>query len=57
MWILDRNKQLLKQIATSQYKQTRKCLTDDGGEVVTMFEELPEDDGKRERQCLGTRNL
>jgi hypothetical protein len=57
MWILDRNMQLFKQIAISRYKQTRKCLTDDGGEVVMMFEELPEDDGKRERQCLGTRDL
>ena len=57
MLILDRNMKLFKQIAISRYKQTRKCLTDDGGEVVMMFEELPEDDGKRERQCLGTRNL
>lgn len=57
MLILDRNMKLFKQIAISRYKQTRKYLTEDGGEVVMMFEELPEDDGKRERQCLGTRDL
>ena len=57
MLILDRNMKLFKQIAISRYKQTRKYLADDGGEVVMMFEELPEDDGKRERQCLGTRDL